>query len=85
MDYDERIDEKIKLVEHEKNILMARLHPGVITSQLQAQLGAIYEYGNALSYQRLRQAMLDRSKEQLAVAAAQARETHQAYMKAANS
>ena len=85
MDYDERIDEKIKLVEDEKNILMARLRYGVITPQLEAQLGAIYEYGNALSYQRQRQAMLDRAKEQLAEAADQARETHQAYMKAANS
>ena len=85
MDYDQHIYEKIKLVEDEKNTLMARLQDGAITPQLEAQLKAIFEYGNALSYQRQRQADLDRAKEQLTEAADQARETHQAYMKAALS
>ena len=85
MDYDQNIQEKIKLVENEKNILMARLQDGAITPQLEAQLKAIFEYGNALTYQRQRQADLDRAEEQLAEAAEKASEANRAYIKAALS
>ena len=81
MDYDTVIDERIKMVDEHRKDLLKQLSNEEIPPKLEAQLQAIFEYGNALSYLRQRQADLDRAQEQLAEAADQAWLAHQAFKK----
>ena len=78
MDYDQNIDETIRLVEAEKARLLSMMRDGG-GPELPAQISAIYAYEAAISYQRQRQVDLDRAQEQLAEAADRAREAHKAY------